>query len=227
MTVSLGLAAMAVSVQAATVSWNVVDTTTVQGLAGVHLADNWSNSNVESLENLQDDSGIATTIDVAFTYTAGNIWDIGAEPGVDTDGSWNRNMLNSYLNVGSGNTSTVTLSDIAYGSYDIYVYFGSDVAGRVGTITVGGTTYSFNTIGPSSVSGSNAVFAAADSGTTTADAANYAVFSGLSGATQTATVDINSWGGISGIQIVQSVPEPSSAALLGLAGLALILRRRK
>ena len=60
---------------------------------------------------------------------------------------------------------------------------------------------------------------------------NLATISGITGAdiiggsTQIGFNGIN--GSISGIVVSEVVPEPSSAALLGLGGLALIFRRRK
>ncbi|MCB0163959.1 MAG: tandem-95 repeat protein, partial [Anaerolineae bacterium] len=53
----------------------------------------------------------------------------------------------------------------------------------------------------------NALFAEADASTTTADAANYAVFAGLSGPIQTVEVSIPDYGGIAGFQVVS---RPSS-----------------
>ena len=63
------------------------------------------------------------------------------------------------------------------------------------------------------------------------DYSNYTVISGLSASSF--TLEITSpggggRGGISGFQIVATaVPEPTSAALLGLGGLGLVLRRRR
>jgi len=56
---------------------------------------------------------------------------------------------------------------------------------------------------------------------------HYLLISGLSGdLTITTTNPAGGRAPLAGFQIVE-VPEPSSAALLGLGGLALILRRRK
>jgi len=101
----------------------------------------------------------------------------------------------------------VAITEIPYSAYDIIVYFSSDVAGREGDVTDFSTTYSFNSVGPTSVNpGGNAVFAqTTDTAGTYATAANYAVFSGLSGASQTIRVqmrDNDEWGGIAGFQVV-------------------------
>jgi len=233
------LGASAGIASASIVSWNYDRNGTVSGsnVAGVVPVANWNNSWPSNpTTNLIDDSGAATTVDIA--YTSFNDWNIvGSHPGVDLAGTYNKELLNGYLNAGPAGWgppitySRVTLSQIGYASYDLIVYFSSDVAGREGTVTDGVTTYSFNTVGPASVSGSNAVlFSTSDTAGTYATAANYAVFSGLSGASQTLTVqmrDNDEWGGITGFQLV-AVPEPSSAAALGgAAGLLLALARRR
>ena len=156
-------------------------------------------------------------------------------PGQDADGSYNRELLNGYLNSGPAGWnppithSNVVISQIPYAAYNIIVYFSADTAGREGDVTDGGTTYSFNTIGASSVSGSNAILTqTTDTSATYTTSANYAVFSNLSGASRTITVqmrDNDEWGGIAGFQIVQ-VPEPSAALLGGLGMMALFRRRR-
>ena len=236
---ALFLASAAVA-SAAVVSWNYDRNGTVGGsnVAGVVPVANWNNSWPSNpTVNLVDDSGAATTLDLA--YSSFNDWNIvGSHPGVDADGSYNRELLNGYLNSGPAGWnppitySQVVLGEIGYGTYDIIVYFSSDAAGREGTVSDGVTTYSFNTLGPASVSGSNALFGqTTDIAGTYATAANYAIFSGLSGASQTITVqmrDNDEWGGIAGFQVV-AIPEPASAASLGGAAvlLAALARRRR
>jgi len=198
------------------VSWNYDVYGYVFGprVAGIEPVANWNNSYPDNpTTNLIDDSGTATTVDIS--YSSHNYWWVSQPnlwPGQDADSTFNKHLLNGYLNAGYANWgppqtfSRVVLSQIDYTSYDIIVYFSSDVAGRAGDVTDGTTTYSFNTVGPASVTGANAVFAqTTDTGGTYATAANYAVFSGLSGASQTITVqmrDIDAWGGIAGFQII-------------------------
>ncbi len=198
------------------IGWNYDRYGTVSGsrVAGVEPAANWNNTWPDNpVTNLIDETGVPTTLDI--TYSSYNTWTVNtpqANPGQDADGSYNRELLNGYLNAGPAGwnppvtASSVSLTEIPHGHYRIIVYFSSDAAGREGDVTDGTTTYSFNTIGPASVSGSNAVFAqTTDTAGTYATAANYAVFSGLSGASQTITVrmrDNGEWGGIAAIQVV-------------------------
>jgi hypothetical protein len=232
--VSLAASALA---PAATVSWNYDNNGTVSGtkVAGVEPVANWNNSYPSNpTVNLIDDSGASTTLDIS--YSSYNTYRIqGSHPGVDGDGSYNKELLNGYLNAGNAawnpaiTSSSVAISQIPYEYYNIIVYFSSDGAGREGQVTDGVANYYFSTLGAASIAGSNATLTQTTS-TSTSDyaAANYAVFSGLSGAAQTITVqmrDNDEWGGIAGFQVVQ-VPEPSAALLVGLGLLALLRRRR-
>lgn len=234
----LGLSAGLAS--ASVVSWNYDSNGTVTGtnVAGVVPVANWNNSwPANPTTNLVDDTGAATTVDIA--YQSFNTWSVtGSHPGVDGDGTYNRELLNGYLNSGPAGWnppithSSVAISQIDYALYDIIVYFSADVAGREGSVTDGATTYYFNTVGVASVSGSSAILAGTvDTAGLYTTSANYAVFSGLSGASQTITVqmrDNDEWGGIAGFQLV-SVPEPASAASLGGVAvlLAALTRRRR
>lgn len=234
--VLIALAAVG-SAQAATVSWNYDSNGTVTGaaVAGVVPVANWNNSWPSNpTTDLVDDSGAATTIDLS--YSSFNTWSIqGSHPGVDGDGSYNKELLNGYLNAGpagwnpSVTASSVAISQISYANYNIIVYFSADAAGREGSATNGTSTYYFSSLGAGSLAGANATLTQATS-TTTSDyaGANYAVFSGLTGSSQTITVqmrDNDEWGGIAGFQVV-AVPEPSAALLGGLSLFGLLRRRR-
>jgi len=226
------------TLQAQIISWNLDDNGTLGGanVAGVAAAANWNNSwPANPTVNLVDNSGAATTLDLA--YGSLNTWHIqGSHPGVDTDGSYNKELLNGYLNSGpaawgpSITNSYVSVSQIPYSVYDIYVYFSSDTAGRHGRVSDGFTTYYFSTLGAASISGANALFTQTTDILGVNPGANYAVFAGLSGASQTLTLNMLSgndqWGGIAGFQVV-AVPEPSTLALAALGGLGLALFRRR
>lgn len=232
----LSLAAAATA-SAATVSWNYDRNGTVTGtaVAGVVPVANWNNSWPSNpTTDLIDDSGTPTTIDISTASF--NDWNIqGSDPGTDGDGTSNKRLLNGYLNAGPApwnppiTSSSVAISQIPYASYDIIVYFSSDGANREGEVTVGAATFYFSTLGAASLSGPDATLTRTTS-TSNSDyaGANYAIFSGLSGAAQTITVqmrDDDEWGGIAGFQVVQ-VPEPSAALLGGLGALGLLRRRR-
>jgi len=175
--------------------------------------------------DLNDDSGNPTTLDI--TTSTAFLFSIGGAPGQDADGTWNKSMLNGYLNSGSTSSpavSSFTVAEIPYARYHIYVYFGADDASRTGTVSDGTTTYDFNVL-DNMVAGANALFAQTTSTGGAQPEANYAVFSDLTGSSQTITADVPAFGGLSGIQIVE-VPEPSAALLGGLGILGLLRRRR-
>ena len=112
-----------------------------------------------------------------------------------------------------GGTTSISLDQIPYSDYDLYVYFSSDVANREGSITDGSSTYYFSTVGGPSIAGANAAFSLGtatsptdpndgDAGDGDDPLANYVVFSDLGGATQLVTSDILNYGGIAGFQVV-------------------------
>ena len=156
------------------VGWNYDRHGTVSGsaVAGVVPAANWNNSWPDNpLSNLIDSAGRATTLDIS--YSSQNTWSIqGSSPALDGDGTSNKRMLNGYLNAGpaawnpSITRSSVTLSQIPHGYYDVIVYFSSDGANREGTVTDGATTYHFKTLGAASITGSNASLVQATDTTT-------------------------------------------------------------
>lgn len=246
---SVAMLSLAGPANAAVISWNVDNNGTVGGdgagslpdlssEAGVVQVGGWTNDfPAYDPNNLRDNMGNATTLDIVPASTNGT-WAIDfAHPGQDADGSWNLEMINGYLNAGGGGTSSVALAEIPYAQYDIIVYFSSDVANREGNVTDGTTTYYFSAIGQPSTDGPNAILAQAmatsptdpgdgDAGDGDDPLANYAVFSGLSGASQTITVDIPNFGGLAGFQVVE-IPEPASLALFGFTGLMLVFPRSR
>lgn len=233
------LAAVATGASAQVISWNLDNNGGLGGAsqyAGVVSANYWNNSWPSNpTTDLIDNSGTASTLDLA--YASWGTWSIqGSHPGQDANGSYNKELLNGYLNAGPAGwnppitDSHVTLTQIPYAQYNIYVYFSSDAANRPGYVTDGTTSYFFNTLGAASIAGSDALLVqTTETSNANHPGANYAVFSGLSGASQTITVQMEQndlWGGIAGFQVV-AVPEPSALAL-GAIGLMLggVSRRR-
>ncbi|MCW1924532.1 glycoside hydrolase family 27 protein [Luteolibacter arcticus] len=211
-----------------TVSWNYDRFGTVTGsaIAGVVPVANWNNSWPSNpLSNLIDSAGNPTSLDI--TYGSQNTWSIqGSSPALDGNGTSNKRLLNGYLNAGPAawnppvSRSSVTLSQVPHGYYDLIVYFSSDQAGREGQVTDGTTTYYFTTLGPASIAGSNATLTRTTQASSAAwPGANYAIFSGLSGGDKTVAVqmrDNDEWGGIAAIQIVPQV-DPLPAAKLQIS----------
>ena len=191
--------------------------TSSSAVAGAEPAANWNNSYPNNpTVNLTDSSGGVTTVNIATNCF--NRWDIqNSHPGVDANGTYNREMLNGYLNSGTGNTptnSSVSITQIPFSYYDLYVYFSSDTAGRTGTVTDGTTRFSFTTIGKASITNAsgNAVLTRTTDTGTGYPAANFAVFMGLSGGSKTINCNIPLYGGIAAFQIV-----PRTDPLLGAA----------
>ena len=228
------VAAVTTGVQAQNIiSWNENNGQTIPatGVAGVVAATNWNNS-INGI-SLNDESGAST----GAAFTIGGTWGVWGIAGVtspDGDGTYNRAIFTGYANTSSGiGPETFSITGIPYLSYDLIVYFSSDAAARTGTINDANAalTYDFSTMGLGSFTDTsptgNAVFTqTTDTGGSNPDA-NYAIFSDLTGSSDTLTLNIANGGGIAGFQIV-AVPEPGTLALASLGGLAVLaLKRRK
>lgn len=217
-------AGTSISAHAATsvISWAYDNGTSVNGTAGVVAATNWNQTQESGSSDLlySDATSSLASISLAGGFGA---WGIGGVSSPDGDGSTNKAIFDGYYN---SLGSTMTVGNIPFAEYNVYVYFSSDGDGRTGTVSDGTTTYSFSTMGVASTAGLNAIFAQTTDTGTGNPSADYAVFSGLSGASQTFTLANTSDGmGFAGIQIVQA-PEPSAALLGGLSMLGLLRRRR-
>lgn len=217
--------------------------------AGVVPAYNWNDSWSENnstyaygtpvtVNNLFDNTGAATATSLSYNSYNGYYLQ-NSNPAQDADGTYNRQMLNGFLNAGPATWNppvtqdTISLNNIPYAQYDIYVYVSDDTAGRVALVSNGSITYDLSTMGPAAISGANASFIQSTDTSGANPTADYVVFSGLAGVSQTITVspgDTNpadsAWVGLAAFQIV-AVPEPATLALAGLGGLGLLWLRRR
>ncbi|SHI43569.1 PEP-CTERM protein-sorting domain-containing protein [Rubritalea squalenifaciens DSM 18772] len=229
------LVAMSSVASAASIAINFAENTNQQFAGGAAIgptgidSSNW-NSTIDrdsgtlatgTMGSLIDDTGATTTSSV--TWSSNNVF-----YNADGTGTDEARLAVGYLDDSTG--VTVTVSNITYSTYTAYVLFTSDQNGdyQHGEITVEGTALfgggDFNahgrvTDGTGWVEADGTVFG------------NYATITGLTDSTLDITSIRNgaARGPITGVIIVDTtaVPEPTSTALLGLGGLALIMRRRK
>ena len=173
--------------------------------------------NGQSMNNLLDDSGTPTTVAVAF----GTGW----TGSYDNTGPNNLQRDRAYTS--GGGTGTFTVSGLnPGGTYNLALFVDDNSSGSIATdFTIGATTMmAFGGSAGTNVDGP-LTFTAGET---------HALFSGISASVDgditisTTQAAGSTFGSFPGLQIEGSfIPEPSSAALLGLGGLALILRRRK
>lgn len=216
--------------------------------AGVVLAYNWNDSWSENyssyaygspvtVNNLFDNSGAATT--ASISYNSYNGYSIqSSHPGADANGTYDKEMLNGFLNAGPATWNppatqdSVSLNSIPYAQYDVYVYVSDDTAGRLANVSDGSTTYDLSTMAAAEISGANASLIQSTDTSGANPYADYVEFTGLTGSSQTFSVspgDTNpsdaAWVGFAAVQIV-AVPEPGVTllALCGFGMLALKLR---
>ncbi|HEV8541706.1 MAG TPA: hypothetical protein VGR78_04890 [Verrucomicrobiae bacterium] len=183
--------------------------------AGVNPATHWNNladnsalsspgPGSGSAKNLLDDSGAATT--AGISWVSDNTW---STPSIATDP--NSRMMRGYLDNGSGDAITLTVSGLTYPAYDVYVYFSDD-----NTDPVNGTTGAY-TLGSRTIYGRDpgAYYSGAfvqASGTSATDSnanGNYLVFSGVTGPSFTLTAALISFRApVNALQIVNAPPQP-------------------
>ncbi len=206
-------------------AFNAATTLSSTDIAGVVPAENWNNINVITNRSfdalaLEDSTGNLTGITLASSVDPGFS---GLSNGIGTSTPSQAMMDGSlYFDNVDVDTGTLTLSglDSFAGWYDLILYLeGGAGNDRDLTITINGQSITLTDRG-----GFSGEFIEAD-GTD----GDYIRFRRLSGDTLTILAD-SSLGraGISGLQLIASVPEPASLSLtaLGIA-LALFLRRKR
>lgn len=241
--VVLSLGVIAPPVHAANIiSFNVADsritmaTTDLAGASGVRVG-NWN--------NFSQPNGTATLLGANLKYedgtTVGGLF-VATSNGNNISSQVDNGTIND-ARMYSGNADmqdtglvTISLSDIPFSLYDIYIYARGTTSTRGGSISLtGGPTYYVKNGARANDDGSGYVLITSTSWTSggaDVSAGNYARFENLSGANQTITLETLNMGAESpqrmsyaGFQIVQ-VPEPTSVALL-LAGTGLLCLRRR
>lgn len=192
---------------------------------GVIPFPNWTTvSDTTSVSNLQDNSGNPTSLGVTITSSQGFL-------GQGNDGfttSPHHKMMQDEIFRNSSGTVAFTLTDIpypGYGYYDLYIYVGTDVQlTRGGSVEISESPVTYYYKGSNVL---NEFVQATETGSFAASGtANYVLYENLTANSLTVTATVFSEQVfISGFQIVQYIPEPTSGLLLGLAGL-IGLRRR-
>lgn len=208
---------------------------------------NWNNTadggltlTGDTINGLIDDSGAATTANI--TWSAQGVW--YNDQGISGDANkQNVGYLDDGLSA-NGPGIQITVTNIPYAQYKIYGLFSSDIGNTNATVTLldfdvnsgnwvfGGAAADNTLSGYGSIADNNAAHGTDFTEITSSVIGNYWTMGGLTSSTLTIDGQTTLNGGnvprgtLSGL-IIEQVPEPSSAALLGLGGLALILRRRK
>lgn len=213
---------------------NPLNTATVYG-AGSGATAGWYNNSFGSLSgsNLLDTTNTATTVDWFFTANGLATKDGGT---ASVDGSFEHGTVaTNGIFAGDvysqGHTIEINFTDIPFATYDIYVYADNIDSGAHAISAYSGNVQQGSTLWLSTPSFPSTTYA---QGTSTnqgspTNPANYVVFSGLTGSS--VTIDLSStsqFALLNGIEIVSSVPEPTSVLLLvgGMTWLLLGRQRR-
>jgi len=170
---------------------NVGDGPSVTSVEGVTPIGNWNNVGGATGSNITLNDATGTTSGASITnFTSTNTWGTGS-----TDP-----LLNGYLDHTNTGNQSVTLTGIPYATYSVITYFGSDAANRTGSVTIGGTTYFYNTMG-----NSTGYVLTSDTAGTVNPASDYAIFTGQAGGDLTITMNRgNGNSGLFGFEIVST-----------------------
>lgn len=188
-------------------------------MAGVVAVDNWNNLQATAIGQpfnygmtYVDDSGANTSLTVVTGGGTADTW--------NTAGSPDEIIFGDKLNmdgvpVGS---RTLSLSNVPYGTYDLYIYT-SQWANEIVDFDIGGNVQTAtNTFTPQSNTLGDPDLVLNDT---------YVKFTGLSGDVVVDMTVVAEGLHLGGFQVVDAVPEPSSALLLSLAGGLVAFRRRR
>lgn len=190
--------------------------------------------------NLIDDAGAASGVNLSYTDTGFTAFSNNSSPNQAATGNGGLGQSSLYMNT-SETINLSGLSTFAPNGYSLILIFDSsnEHGGRVYGFAVNDgsgvqSLFTNDTNARDADTDNDGLFdliaaTGTTAGTATTDA-NFATYSGLTGNTLSITSATGTSGRspLAGFQIVANpVPEPSSTALLGLGGLALILRRRK
>lgn len=183
-------------------------------VAGAFPAANWNNVQAPGYGQpfnygitYVDDAGANTTLTVAASSGGGDSWNTLGTPD---------EIIFGDKSAWGGGTQTLTLTNIPYALYDLYIY-SSEWGSEVVDFTVGTTTKRLtNTFTPQFNPGGNPDLVENDT---------YVRFTGLSGDSVVNMAVVSGGLHLGGFQVVQ-VPEPSILGLLALAP-ALAMRRRR
>ncbi|MGJ8656607.1 MAG: PEP-CTERM sorting domain-containing protein [Akkermansiaceae bacterium] len=173
---------------------------------------------------LDSTTGIAFSVDFTFTATGGNL---GGGNGIGVADNW----------IDEGESLTIALSSLVV---DTSGYIDGTIGGLTGPVGVGSSAFGIHTFSLTSLSAVDPGFVSDGTTTDSVLASSYVFGSGNSLSNTTGEGTLSFVAGVEGdtrfrltgwkpyIELdIVAVPEPSSTALLGLGGLALILRRRK
>ena len=166
---------------------------------------------------LSDNSGAATS--VAMTYTLDGEWSVDQANPLWTG---NRGLLDGYVDDNGSAPLTVSLGNIPYSMYDVYVYVASSANGNSGSVSLNGGAPIYYLSDAVGYNYSNPLIQATATSIGGAVGAQYVEFADVTGASFSVVQSIVSGNnGLAGLQIV-AVPEPSVMALAPLCGLTLL-----
>ena len=193
-------------------------------VAGLEAQSNWNETGGTGgmVSSLVDSAGATTG--AAVTWSAGTGGGVWGDSGANVDavnGVGNAQLRRGYIDDNGTSPITFSVANVPYPMYDLILYYATDTPGAQ---HLQGVTANGSFARPDATTG------ALYSENSAYDSTNTARIFGLTG-DLTATMDArntNETGRatIAGFQIV-AVPEPSSTLLVGLSGLALLMRRRK
>lgn len=238
-TLGLNIAARAGSIGGNFTTYSIALAATDSAGAAAFAQMNWNNI-LSPPANfiLHDDTGTATTATVTTSPGIASVLLSGSYISGGGAGADERLNMGAAAAGSSATDWSFTLNNIPYASYSLVVYDLSFLDGAVSGITAAGVTFftsSPNSAGPGYIDDDPATPFTYTQSVSTDPAmptplSNYVVFAGLTGTSQTVAISrlsgILPYGAVGGFQIVQTVPEPSTCAMLGLGILGLVGCRR-
>jgi fibronectin-binding autotransporter adhesin len=184
-----------------TIGIKVGGTVTVADGPGGAVTRNWNNLSGASPSgsNLFNDLGLVTSASMNTSVTSGTFAIAGITDPL---------LANYIFKSGSGTAAgviTVNLAGIPYGNYSVYVFSQDATAGHDSTLNVGSSTYYF------SAGSLNSFVQVTNSNSASYPIGNYAVATGLTGASQTLTISSTTDTGFSGFEIVNTTNSLSAS----------------